>query len=100
MRYRKSLRGTLQLAAILVVTTVALNAQTAHKPAVLVVPNTTAPTKVTGDGVKTDSGLRSWDIKLGLGPFAKAGDQVKVHYTGWGWPGQEVRQLGRRAPTL
>jgi FKBP-type peptidyl-prolyl cis-trans isomerase FkpA len=82
MRYRKSLRGTLQLAAILVVTTVALNAQTAHKR-VLVVPNTSAPTKVTGDGVKTDSGLQYWDIKLGLGPLAKAGDKVKVHYTGW-----------------
>ena len=46
-------------------------------------PNTNAPTKVTGDGVKTDSGLQYWDIKEGLGPPAKAGDHVKVHYTGW-----------------
>jgi FKBP-type peptidyl-prolyl cis-trans isomerase len=46
-------------------------------------PNTNAPTKVTGDGVKTESGLQYWDIKLGLGPIAKAGDHVKVHYTGW-----------------
>ena len=66
---------------VLVVT---LCAQTpTHKPVHVVRPNTTAPTKVTGDGVKTDSGLQYWDIKLGLGPFAKAGDHVKVHYTGW-----------------
>jgi FKBP-type peptidyl-prolyl cis-trans isomerase len=55
----------------------------AHKPIQAVRPNTNAPTKVTGDGVKTDSGLQYWDIKVGLGPLAKAGDQVKVHYTGW-----------------
>ena len=54
-----------------------------HKPVQAVRPNTSAPTKVTGDGVKTDSGLQYWDIKVGLGPFAKAGDHVKVHYTGW-----------------
>ena len=70
-------------AAILLAAT-GLYAQTPpHKPAVRVVPNTNAPTKVTGDGVKTDSGLQYWDIKLGLGPLAKAGDKVKVHYTGW-----------------
>ncbi len=46
-------------------------------------PNTTAPTKVTGDGIKTESGLQYWDIKEGLGEPAKAGDHVKVHYTGW-----------------
>jgi len=62
---------------------IALHAQTpAHKVQVAR-PNTNAPTKVTGDGVKTDSGLQYWDIKIGFGPFAKAGDHVKVHYTGW-----------------
>ncbi len=61
-----------------------LSAQTpAHKRIQPVRPNTNTPTKVTGDGVKTDSGLQYWDIKLGLGPLAKAGDHVKVHYTGW-----------------
>jgi FKBP-type peptidyl-prolyl cis-trans isomerase len=54
-----------------------------HKPVQVVRPNTNAPTKVTGDGVKTDSGLQYWDIKVGLGTPAKAGDHVKVHYTGW-----------------
>jgi len=38
---------------------------------------------VTGDGVKTDSGLQYWDIKVGTGAEAKSGDKVKVHYTGW-----------------
>jgi FKBP-type peptidyl-prolyl cis-trans isomerase len=56
---------------------------TAQKPRAHVVPNTNAPTKVTGDGVKTDSGLQYWDIKVGTGDVAKEGDHVKVHYTGW-----------------
>jgi FKBP-type peptidyl-prolyl cis-trans isomerase len=56
---------------------------TAHKAQHAQVPNTNAPTKVTGDGVKTDSGLQYWDIKVGTGDEAKSGDHVKVHYTGW-----------------
>jgi FKBP-type peptidyl-prolyl cis-trans isomerase len=61
----------------------ALVAQT-PKPKVQVVrPNTNAPTKVTGDGIKTESGLQYWEIKDGLGTPAKSGDHVKVHYTGW-----------------
>jgi FKBP-type peptidyl-prolyl cis-trans isomerase len=46
-------------------------------------PNTSAPTKVTGDGTKTADGLQYWDIKVGPGPVAAAGQTVKVHYTGW-----------------
>jgi FKBP-type peptidyl-prolyl cis-trans isomerase len=46
-------------------------------------PNTKAPAKVTGDGVKTDSGLQYWDIVVGTGKIAKEGDGVRVHYTGW-----------------
>ena len=46
-------------------------------------PNTKAPTKVTGDGVKTESGLQYWDITEGTGKVAKEGDGVRVHYTGW-----------------
>jgi FKBP-type peptidyl-prolyl cis-trans isomerase FkpA len=42
-----------------------------------------APTKVTGKGTKTASGLQYWDIKKGTGAVAKAGQTVKVHYTGW-----------------
>ena len=69
---------------IVLAVAVALVAQTpTHKPVQVVRPNTNAPTKVTGDGVKTESGLQYWEIKEGLGPPAKAGDHVKVHYTGW-----------------
>jgi FKBP-type peptidyl-prolyl cis-trans isomerase len=63
------------LAAILFFTTAALLAQSR--------PNTSAPTKVTGDGVKTASGLQYWDIKVGTGTEAKDGSHVTVHYTGW-----------------
>ena len=46
-------------------------------------PSTKAPSKVTGDGVKTESGLQYWDITEGTGKVAKEGDGVRVHYTGW-----------------
>ena len=70
--------------AAIVVSTVAVSAQSpTHKPVQVVRPNTNTPTKVTGDGVKTESGLQYWDIKVGTGAVAKAGDHVRVHYTGW-----------------
>jgi len=70
------------LVIILLVAALALWAQTAtKKPATAA--NTNAPTKVTGDGVKTASGLQYWDIKLGTGEVAKEGSHVRVHYTGW-----------------
>ena len=69
---------------VVVVAIAALWAQTStHKPAPAARPNTTAPTKVTGDGVKTASGLQYWDIKAGAGVVAKEGSHVTVHYTGW-----------------
>jgi len=46
-------------------------------------PNTNAPTKVTGDGVKAPSGLVYWDVRVGNGEIAKEGSHVRVHYTGW-----------------
>jgi len=62
----------------------ALFAQTATKKATTPArPNTNAPTKVTGEGVKTASGLQYWDIRLGTGQEAKEGSRVRVHYTGW-----------------
>ncbi|HKH98344.1 MAG TPA: FKBP-type peptidyl-prolyl cis-trans isomerase [Candidatus Sulfotelmatobacter sp.] len=74
---------SLTVAAVLVLTCAILYAQTPAHKRVQVVLNTNAPTKVTGDGVKTDSGLQYWDIKVGTGEIAKDGDHVKVHYTGW-----------------
>lgn len=41
------------------------------------------PTKVTGEGTKTASGLQYWDIKEGTGAEAQKGQTVLVHYTGW-----------------
>src|SRR6202166_421500 len=67
---------------LLVLGTAALAQTPAHKP-VHPVPNTSGPTKVTGEGVKTDSGLQYWDIKVGTGEVATEGSHVKVHYTGW-----------------
>jgi FKBP-type peptidyl-prolyl cis-trans isomerase len=76
------MRKNLILAISAVALLGSLAAQTApHKSQV--VPNTKAPTKVTGEGTKTASGLQYWDIRVGLGPLAKDGDHVKVHYTGW-----------------
>jgi FKBP-type peptidyl-prolyl cis-trans isomerase len=67
-------------ALILISFTVA--AQTAAKTAPA--RPASGPTKVTGDGVKTASGLQYWDIKVGTGDVvAKKGDHVKVDYTGW-----------------
>jgi FKBP-type peptidyl-prolyl cis-trans isomerase FkpA len=73
----------MKLVMMIVLAATAFAQTPTHKPIQVVRPNTNAPTKVTGDGVKTESGLQYWDIKLGLGPIAKAGDHVKVHYTGW-----------------
>jgi FKBP-type peptidyl-prolyl cis-trans isomerase len=46
-------------------------------------PNTTAPTKVTGEPVKTPTGLEYWEVKLGTGAEAAVGQSVTVNYTGW-----------------
>jgi FKBP-type peptidyl-prolyl cis-trans isomerase len=64
-------------AIFLLFTAAPLLAQTADKP------NTSVPTEVTGEGVKTASGLQYWDINVGTGAEAKPGSQVAVHYTGW-----------------
>ncbi len=41
------------------------------------------PPPVKGDPVKTASGLEYWDVKVGTGKVARAGDDVSVNYTGW-----------------
>ena len=53
---------------------------TAHEPAA---HPAGGPTKVTGDPVKTASGLEYWDIKVGTGAEAHSGQHAKVDYTGW-----------------
>ena len=78
MRPARIVLATLTLLSALIVAQT-----TSHRTTPIRVPNTNAPTKVTGDGVKTDSGLQFWDIKVGTGAVANDGDHVKVHYTGW-----------------
>jgi FKBP-type peptidyl-prolyl cis-trans isomerase len=68
---------------VLLTAAFAIAQSAAKKPAAPAHPNTSAPTKVTGDGVKTDSGLQYWDIRVGNGQVAKEGSRVRVHYTGW-----------------
>ena len=77
------MRKNLDVAVVVVLAAITFAQTPSHRTVQVGRPNTNTPTKVTGDGVKTESGLQYWDIKLGLGPLAKAGDQVKVHYTGW-----------------
>ena len=73
-KYIAAIAIILALAAVFVV------AQTATKKSTT---STNAPTKVTGDGVRTASGLVYWDIRVGTGAIAKEGSHVRVHYTGW-----------------
>jgi len=74
-------RYVVAVAIILALTAGFVAAQSAaKKPAA---PNTNSPTKVTGDGVKTNSGLIYWDIRVGNGQVAREGSHVRVHYTGW-----------------
>ena len=43
----------------------------------------TGPSKVTGKGTTTASGLQYWDLVPGKGATAARGQKVQVHYTGW-----------------
>ncbi len=46
--------------------------------------NTPAQTSVEGlKEIKTETGLKYWDIKVGDGPSPAATDKVQVHYSGW-----------------
>jgi peptidylprolyl isomerase len=70
------------IAALVALATTAL-AQSAATKKPAAHPVASGPTKVTGSGTKTASGLEYWDIKVGMGATAVAGHTVKVHYTGW-----------------
>ena len=70
-----------KLGVILLSLAIPMAAQT--KKTTTAAPHPAGPTKVTGEGTKTASGLQYWDIKVGTGQEAKKGDHVQVHYTGW-----------------
>jgi len=56
------------------------------------------PSKTTGKGTTTASGLKYWDLKKGTGAVAKAGDAVKVNYTGWLTDGKQFDSSIGREP--
>jgi len=56
------------------------------------------PTPVTGEPIKTASGLEYWDIKVGTGAEAKLGHKVKVEYTGWLTNGKRFDSSVGKAP--
>jgi FKBP-type peptidyl-prolyl cis-trans isomerase len=68
------------IAIILALTAIFALAQSATKKSA---SNTSAPTKVTGNGMRTPSGVVYWDIRVGTGEVAKEGSHVRVRYTGW-----------------
>jgi FKBP-type peptidyl-prolyl cis-trans isomerase FkpA len=55
------------------------------------------PSKVTGKGVTTLSGLQYWDLVVGSGTTALRGSKVQVNYTGWLTSGKQFdSSVGRR----
>jgi len=57
-----------------------------HAPGIV---NIDRPTKVSGEGIATPSGLRYWDIQTGEGEPATKGHAVKVQYRAWVENGKE-----------
>ena len=51
--------------------------------------NISHPTRVTGEGISTESGLKYWDIQTGEGSPAMKGHAVNVLYTAWVENGKE-----------
>ena len=56
------------------------------------------PSKVTGAPTKTADGLEYWDIKVGTGAVAQAGQTVTVNYTGWLTNGKKFDSSIGRGP--
>ena len=56
------------------------------------------PTKVSGEPTTAADGLEYWDIKVGTGAVAEAGQTVMVHYTGWLTNGKKFDSSVGKAP--
>jgi FKBP-type peptidyl-prolyl cis-trans isomerase len=56
------------------------------------------PTKVTGAPTKTADGLEYWDINVGTGAVAQAGQTATVNYTGWLTDGKKFDSSIGRGP--
>jgi|ERR1700690_45514 len=74
---------TVIVVVVAIVATLACTRLIAEQTASAHKTESSGPTKVTGDPTKTASGLEYWDIKVGTGSVAQAGQHVKVDYTGW-----------------
>jgi len=59
---------------------------------------TSGPTKVTGKPKTSADGLQYWEIKVGTGATAVAGNKVHVHYTGWLTNGKQFDSSVGKAP--
>ena len=71
------------LSMILVITLLSCNKPySKEKEVIEEVPKPTINEPVVGDEVSTDSGLKYIVEVFGTGELPKAGDKVKVHYTG------------------
>ncbi len=73
----------LGLVAALISFAAAARSEAPSKTAGAGAPSSSGPAKVTGKPTVTPSGLKYYDLKKGDGALAKAGDTVRVHYTGW-----------------
>ncbi len=62
--------------------------------------NVSRPTRVSGEGVATPSGLRYWDIAAGEGEPATKGHTVSVLYRAWMENGKEfASSISDKKPT-
>ena len=67
----------------------AATATTAKKRTPVKHTHPNAPTPVKGPGTTTPTGLQYWDIRVGTGATAAAGQQAEMQYTGWLPDGKE-----------
>ncbi len=67
----------------------AATATTAKKRTPVKHTHPNAPTPVKGPGTTTPTGLQYWDIRVGTGATAVAGQQAEMQYTGWLPDGKE-----------
>ena len=59
------------------------SARWAHRQPANPLMTVNRPTKVSGEGVSTPSGVRYWDVLTGTGAPATKGHVVKVLFTAW-----------------
>jgi FKBP-type peptidyl-prolyl cis-trans isomerase len=63
--------------------------------------NLSRPTRVTGDGMSTPSGVKYWDIQTGEGKAAEKGHVVQILFKEWIRNGKEIgSSISRDKPTV